>query len=148
MTAKEQAKKEGRGYYTHLRDSDHQWAKRGLNARVSMIVVGAEEDPNAPIAAIIWVNSGPGDPLRGRHLHHEDAINLVVEGGMYIDGHWLRPGQAKIVPADVKYGDAIPTQDGVIFLEIFRNRAGAIPEFDNSKHQAYFEEVHGGHFRK
>src|SRR3546814_20357086 len=70
-------------------------------------------------AAIVWCNSGPGDPLRGRHAHACDAINLVVQGGMYMDGIWLRPGQAKIVPADTNYGDATVSGEGCIFLEIF-----------------------------
>jgi hypothetical protein len=119
MSGNDQAKKQGGGYYTNVRDQNLVWSKRGLNARVTMIVVGVDDDPNAPHAAVVWVNSGPGDPLRGRHLHRRDAINLVVEGAMYLDGHWLRPGQAKIVPAGVKYGDATTSSEGVIFLGIF-----------------------------
>ena len=143
----EQAKKEGRGYYSYITDPAINFSKRGLNARTGLIPVGVEDDKGAPLMGIIWVNPGPGDPLRGRHCHHGDAINLVVEGAMYIDGTWLRPGQAKIIPSEFKYGDALTCPDGVIFLEIFETHAGAIPDFDDPEHQAYFEEVHGVHAR-
>src|SRR3546814_3542807 len=77
-----------------------------MKARTCTISRGPDGDKDSPVAAIVWLNSGPGDPLRGRHAHSCDAINLVVQGGMYMDGIWLRPGQAKIVPADTNYGDA------------------------------------------
>src|SRR3546814_13710322 len=100
-------------------------------------------DQDSPVAAVIWLNSGPGDPLRGRHSHSCDAINLVVEGGMYMDGIWLRPGQAKIVPADTNYGDATVTDEGCIFLELFGDHYGAKPDDDNPEELAYWNEVHG-----
>src|SRR3546814_20813426 len=101
----EKTKKEGRGFYSNVRDPNLNGSKRGLNARTCTISLGQDGDQDSPVAAVIWLNSGPGDPLRGRHSHSCDAINLVVEGGMYMDGIWLRPGQAKIVPADTNYGD-------------------------------------------
>src|SRR5262249_27313073 len=131
----------------YLTDPVHNFSRRGLNARTGLLPCGVEGDKNAPLIGIIWVNPGPGDPLRGYHRHHEDAINLVVEGAMYIDGNWLRPGQAKTVPSEFKYGDAVACPDGVIFLEIFETHAGAIPDFYDPAHQAYFEEIHGAHLR-
>ena len=143
----EAAKKEGRGYYTHITDPAINFSRRGLNVRTGLISCGVEGDKSAPVIGILWMNSGPGDPLRGRHLHYSDAINLVVEGAMYIDGNWLRPGQAKIIPAETKYGDAFTGPDGVIFLEIFDTHDGAIPDYDDTECQAYFDEVHGLHVR-
>jgi hypothetical protein len=143
----EEAREAGRGYYTHVKDPDINFSRRGLNARTGMIPLGVEGDRSAPLIGIIWVNAGPGDPLRGRHLHHGDAINLVVEGAMYIDGEWLRPGQAKIIPSQLRYGDQICAPEGVVFLEIFETHDGALPDFDDPMHQQYFEEVHGAHLR-
>src|ERR1700730_16061111 len=124
----ERAKKEGRSYYTSIHDDNIGFHKRGLSARVGMVSCGEEGDPRAPLIAIIQVNAGPGDPLRGLHLHHDDAINLIVHGAMCMDGTWLRPGQAKIVPANFIYGDPITSKDGCIFLEIFASHGGARPD--------------------
>lgn len=143
MNPNEQARAEGRGYYTHIRDPNHNFAMRGLNARTAMLPCGVEGDKNSPLIGLIWVNCGPADPLRGRHAHHGDAINLVVEGAIYMDGKWLRPGQAKIVPAELNYGDGIACADGVVFLEIFENHAAAVPDFEDPMCQEYFDEVHG-----
>ena len=142
MNKIEQAREEGRGYYTSMKDPDHNFAGRALNVRVAIIPVGAKGDQQAPLAAIVWVNAGPGDILRGRHTHPSDAINLVVEGSMYMDGVWLRPGQAKIVPAETNYGDAV-TPTGVLFLEIFADHAGGRPAYVDPDARAYFTEVHG-----
>jgi hypothetical protein len=143
MNPNEKARAEGRGYYTHIRDFNHNFATRGLNARTAMLPCGVEGDDNSPLIGVIWVNHGPGDAVRGRHLHHGDAINLVVDGAMYMDGKWLRPGQAKLVPAELVYGDAITGPDGVVFLEIFETHDGAKPDFDDPKCQEYWNEVHG-----
>src|SRR3546814_11616751 len=62
---------------------------------------------------------------------------------MYMDGIWLRPGQAKIVPADTNYGDATVTGEGCIFLEIFGDHYGAKPDYDEPEEMAYWNEVHG-----
>ena len=143
MNETEQSKKSGRGYYSNIRDQNLPWSKRGLNARTCLVPIGPEGDKDAPVAAIVWINSGPGDPLRGRHAHDCDAINLVVDGGMYMDGIWLRPGQAKIVPAMTNYGDAIAANDGCIFLEIFGDHHGAKPAYDEPEDMAYWLEIHG-----
>ncbi len=100
MSDPERAEKEWRGYYTSIHDENLKFHRRGLNARVAMVSCGEDGDSRAPLIGIIQVNAGPGDPLRGLHLHLGDAINLVVEGAMCMDGTWLRPGQAKIVPRD------------------------------------------------
>src|SRR3546814_13194359 len=75
------AKQEGRGFYSNVRDPNLNWSKRGLNARTCTISLGPDGDKDSPVAAIVWLNSGPGDPLRGRHAHSCDAINLVVQIG-------------------------------------------------------------------
>src|SRR3546814_6884334 len=93
--------------------------------------------------AVIDVKPGPGDALRGQHLHYGDAINLIVTGSVCMDGTWLRPGHAKIAPAGLTYGDAIPAPEGYTFLEIFESHPGAKPCYSNPRHQRYFEEVHG-----
>ena len=137
------AKQEGRGFYSNVRDPNLNWSKRGLNARTCTISLGPDGDKDSPVAAIVWLNSGPGDPLRGRHAHSCDAINLVVQGGMYMDGIWLRPGQAKIVPADTNYGDATVSGEGCIFLEIFGDHYGARPVYDEPSEMTYWNDVHG-----
>src|SRR3546814_390178 len=93
--------------------------------------------------AVIDVKPGPGDALRGQHLHYGDAINLIVTGSVCMDGTWLRPGHAKIAPAGLTYGDAIPAPEGYTLLEIFESHPGAKPCYSNPRHQRYFEEVHG-----
>src|SRR3546814_21118924 len=75
----EKAKKEGRGFYSNVRDPNLKWSKRGLNARTCTISLGPDGDQDSPVAAVVWLNSGPGDPLRGRPSPSCDAINLVVE---------------------------------------------------------------------
>lgn len=143
MSDIETATPAGRGYYTSITDPKFTWHKRGLNARIALLPVGEDGDKDAPLVGIVWVNVGPADRLRGRHMHPGDAINLVVDGAMYMDGTWLQPGQAKIVPAEKNYGDAIASANGCIFLEIFENHGAAVPIFDDPKNQEYFNEVHG-----
>lgn len=143
MSYIEQARKEGRGFYTSIRDQELHFHGRGLNARVALLPVGEPGDTDAPVAAVVQVNPGPGDPLRGRHLHYGDAINLIVDGALCMDGTWLRPGQAKIVPAHFTYGDAVPSAAGCIFLEIFESHGGARPKFADERDERYFVEVHG-----
>src|SRR3546814_19698921 len=58
-------------------------------------------------------------------------------------GIWLRPGQAKIVPADTNYGDATVTGEGCIFLELFGDHYGTKPDYDKPEEMAYWNEVHG-----
>lgn len=134
--------------FTSIDDPSLQWLTRGLNAKTSVIVLGAFTDPAAPAMALVCCAPGPGDRLRGMHAHPADAINLVLEGAMYMDGEWLRPGQAKVVPADTPYGDALVGPEGVKFLEVFANLAGATPEFSDPADQAFYEEVHGQELRK
>ena len=129
--------------FTSLRDETLKWLTRGLNTRISMITLGPLSDVNSPAAGVIDVFPGPGDRLRSRHAHPTDAINLVLHGAMYMDGVWLRPGEAKIVPANAEYGDGVPGPGGVKFLEIFVSVTGAVPSFVDPEDQAYYEEVHG-----
>jgi hypothetical protein len=139
----EKARQEGRGFYSNVRDPDLAWSKRGLNARTFTISLGRQGDRDAPLAALVWLNHGPGDPLRGRHSHSCDAINLVVDGALYMDGVWLRPGQAKIVPAGTNYGDAVVAGEGCVFIELFGDHHGAKPDYDEPHEMAYWNEVHG-----
>lgn len=132
--------------FTSIRDESLTWLDRGLNVRVSMIALGALADPNSPVSGVVDVFPGPGDRLRSRHAHSVDAINLVLAGAMYMDGAWLRPGQAKVVPAETEYGDALAGPEGVTFLEIFAAASGAVPRFIDPEDQAYYQEVHGAAF--
>jgi hypothetical protein len=133
--------------YTSIYDEGLEWLTRGLNARTSVITLGELGDERAPGIGVIHCLAGPGDRLRARHAHAVDAINLVIDGAMYMDGVWLRPGQAKVVPAGQDYGDALVGPDGVRFLEIFAEVRGAFPQFHDAADQEYFEMVHGGHLR-
>ncbi|MGV9797377.1 hypothetical protein ACWDTP_04890 [Mycobacterium sp. NPDC003449] len=126
---------------TSLHDEALPWGPPVLNARTAFIVLGSVEDPTAPTVGVLNVSPGPGDRLRGRHIHHADAINLVLEGAMYMDGTWLRPGESKIVDAEFEYGDALTGPDGVRFLEIWSSQDGAEPVFADEKDHAYFEAV-------
>jgi len=144
----EQAKQTGRGWYSNVNDPNLGWSMRGLNARTCVISLGEERDQLAPAAALVWLNEGPGDPLRGRHSHSCDAINLVVQGALYMDGVWLRPGQAKIVPANTKYGDATVMTGGCIFIELFGDHHGAKPDYEDPEEMNYWNEVHGSLLKK
>jgi hypothetical protein len=129
--------------FTSIHDDSLTWLTRGLNVRISMVALGPLSDPASPAAGVIDAFPGPGDRLRSRHAHPTDAINLVLDGAMYMDGVWLRPGQAKIVPADAEYGDALTGPHGVKFLEIFVSLSGAVPAFIDPADQAYYQEAHG-----
>jgi len=129
--------------FTSMADESLTWLTRGLNVRISMLGLGPLADPTTPVAAVVDVYPGPGDRMRGRHSHSRDAINLVIEGAMYMDGVWLRPGQAKVIPAGTDYGDALVGPRGVKFLEIFSELSGATPEFFDPEDQTYYEQVHG-----
>jgi hypothetical protein len=129
--------------FTSISDEALPWLVRGLNVRTSVLVVGAASDPSAPAVAIVDVHPGPGDRLRTRHVHDTDAVNLVIAGSMYMDGEWLRPGQAKVVPAGTEYGDALEGPEGVTFLEIFASWGNAMPRYGDPEDHAYYESVHG-----
>src|SRR3546814_20429080 len=113
---------EGRGIDLNVRDEKRNWSKRGLNARTCTISLGPDGDKDSPVAANVWLNSGPGDPLRGRHAHSCDAINLVVQGGMYMADIWLRPGQHQLVPADPNSADAPVSGEGSTSLTLSRDQ--------------------------
>lgn len=126
---------------TSLHDEGLPWGPPVLNARTAFIVLGDVDDPKAVTVGVLNVSPGPGDRLRGRHIHHADAINLVLEGAMYMDGAWLRAGESKIVNANFEYGDALTGPDGVRFLEIWSAQDGAEPVFTDENDHAYFEDV-------
>ena len=127
--------------YTHLTDESLPWGPPVLNARTALIVLGDASDPAAPTVGVIDVKPGPGDRLRGRHLHRSDAVNLVLRGSLYMDGVWVRAGEAKIVDRDLVYGDGLAGPDGVNFLEIWSRQDGAAPIFDDPDDQNYFEKI-------
>lgn len=127
--------------YTHLTDESLPWGPPVLNARTALIVLGDAADPAAPTVGVIDVKHGPGDRLRGLHVHGSDAVNLVLRGSLYMDGVWLRPGQAKIVDRDLVYGDGLAGPDGVNFLEIWSRQDGAEPRFSHPDDQNYFEKL-------
>jgi len=113
----------------------------------SMVFFGPEFDPDAPVAALIVLTPGPGDALRGRHVHDTDAINLVVQGSMRMDGVWLTPGMMKAVPAGVEYSDAIVGPDGCKYIEIMAQRKGMRQTYVNPDTQKFFEShPHYSHF--
>jgi hypothetical protein len=126
---------------TSVRDDALPWGPPLLNARTALIVLGDVDDKQAPIVGVIDVTPGPGDRLRGRHIHRTDAVNLVIEGSLYMDGVWLRAGEAKVVDADFEYGDGLAGPEGVRFLEIWSAQDGAEPLFTDPADQAYFEDV-------
>jgi hypothetical protein len=126
---------------TSFDDERLPWGPPVLNARTAFIVLGDVEDPKAPTVGVINVSPGPGDRLRARHIHKADAINLVIDGAMYMDGVWLRPGQSKVVDANFEYGDALTGPDGVRFLEIWSSQDGAEPVFADEADQIYFEDI-------
>jgi hypothetical protein len=126
---------------TSFDDERLPWGPRVLNARTAFVVLGEVSDPKAPTVGIINVAPGPGDRLRARHTHKADAINLVIQGAMYMDGVWLRSGESKIVDANFEYGDALTGPEGVRFLEIWSCQDGAEPQFAEEDDQVYFEEI-------
>lgn len=133
---------------TSVWDEGLPWGPSLLNARTAFIVLGDVADMKAPTVGVINVSPGPGDRLRARHIHKADAINLVIEGAMYMDGVWLRSGEAKVVDANFEYGDALTGPEGVRFLEIWSAQEGAEPVFSDEADQIYFEEIKSrGHLR-
>jgi hypothetical protein len=134
---------------TRVDDDSLPWGPPLLNARSTIIVLGDPSDPEATAVGVINTRSGPGDGLRGRHFHRSDAVNLVIEGGLYMDGAWLRAGEAKVVAAEQEYGDGLAGPDGVKFLEIWAEQSGAEPEYCEQQDRAYFEALkRGGHLRE
>lgn len=134
---------------TSMHDESLPWGPAVLNARTAFIVLGDEDDGKAPTVGVLNVSPGPGDRLRGRHIHKADAINLVIEGAMYMDGVWLRAGESKIVDADFEYGDALTGPDGVRFLEIWSAQDGAEPVFTDERDHQYFEGIKArGHLQQ
>jgi hypothetical protein len=126
---------------TSVHDAALPWGPPLLNARTAMIVLGDVADKQAPTVGVINVAPGPGDRLRGRHIHKADAVNLVIEGALYMDGIWLRAGEAKVVDADYEYGDGLAGPEGVRFLEVWSAQEGAEPLFTDPDDQAYFEDL-------
>jgi hypothetical protein len=134
--------------WTSIHDDNLPWGPTNLNARSALIVLGARDDETSPVVGVVSVGPGPGDRLRGRHTHKSAAVNLVIEGALYMDGVWLRPGEAKIVPADFEYGDGLVGSEGVKFLEIWADQFGVEPEFVDLDDRAFFEHRKvGGHLQ-
>lgn len=126
---------------TWITDDSLPWGPDIVNARSTLFVLGDAMNENAPTVGIINVFPGPGDRLRGMHIHHADAVNLIIEGAFYMDGRWLRPGEAKIVDANKAYGDGLVGPEGVRFLEIWSAQHGAEPIYTNDDDQAYYEAI-------
>lgn len=127
-------------FFSAVDDDSLNWGPPILNARTSLVVVGAADDPHAPVVGCINVGPGPGDRLRSRHIHGADAVNLVIRGAVYMDGVWLRPGEAKIAPGNVEYGDGLAGPDGMDFFEIWSDLAGIMPTYSDPDDHAYFEQ--------
>lgn len=134
---------------TSFDDEQLPWGPPVLNARTALVILGDVADPKAPTVGVINVSPGSGDRLRARHIHKADAVNLVIEGAMYMDGVWLRAGESKVVDANFEYGDALTGPDGVRFLEIWSAQEGAEPVFSDEADRTYFEEIKArGHLRE
>lgn len=128
-------------FRTRIDNDELPWGPEMLNARTSMVILGDLDDDFAPAVGVINVKPGPGDRLRSRHIHKTEAVNLVIEGALYMDGVWLRPGESKVVAADYEYGDGLAGPEGVKFLEVWADQFGAMPVFADSEDQQYFEEM-------
>lgn len=124
--------------WTAVDDDSLPWS-HNINVRTAVIVVGDQGDVTAPTIAVINAQPGPGDRLRGRHIHTTDAVNFVVRGAMYMDGDWIHSGEAKVVPGHFEYGDALIGPEGVQFLEIFAAMPGAIPQFVDPLDQEFYD---------
>jgi hypothetical protein len=124
--------------WTAVDDDALPWS-HNINVRTAVIVVGDASDVAAPTIAVINAQPGPGDRLRGRHIHTTDAVNFVVRGAMYMDGDWIHSGEAKVVSGHFEYGDALIGPDGVQFLEIFAAQPGAIPQFVDPLDQEFYD---------
>lgn len=124
--------------WTAVDDDALPWS-HNINVRTAVIVVGEENDASAPTIAVINAEPGPGDRLRGRHIHTTDAVNFVVRGAMYMDGDWIHSGEAKVVSGYFEYGDALIGPEGVQFLEIFAAAPGAIPQFVDPLDQEFYD---------
>lgn len=127
-------------FFSAVNDDSLNWGPPILNARTSLVVVGEPDDPHAPVVGCINVAPGPGDRLRSRHIHGADALNLVIRGAVYMDGAWLRPGEAKIAPGNVEYGDGMAGPEGMDFFEIWSDLAGIMPTYTDPDDHAYFEQ--------
>jgi hypothetical protein len=135
--------------WTRIDDDNLPWGPSLLNARTSLIVLGRLDDKQAPTVGVINVGPGPGDRLRGRHIHKTAAVNLVIEGALYMDGVWLRTGEAKVVTADLAYGDGLVGSEGVKFLEIWADQFGVEPIFEDPEDQAFFKfKTSKGHLQE
>lgn len=124
-------------FRTNISDDGLPFGKATVNARTAIIVLGEKDDPEAPAIGVINVKAGPGDRIRSLHIHTADAINLVIEGAMYMDGQWIRAGEAKIVDANLVYGDGLAGPDGFNFLEIWSAQSGLVPVYEDPEDQAY-----------
>jgi hypothetical protein len=127
-------------FFSAIDDDSLNWGPPILNARTSLLVVGEPDDPHAAVVGCINVKPGPGDRLRSQHIHPADAVNLVIRGSIYMDGAWLRPGEAKIAPGNVPYGDGLAGPDGVQFFEIWSDLAGTMPTYSDPDDHAFFEQ--------
>jgi hypothetical protein len=126
-------------FWTSICDDNLPWGATVLNARSTGLVLGELKVTTSPVVGIVNVDPGPGDRLRARHTHKAAAVNLVIEGALYMDGVWLRPGEAKVVSADFEYGDGLVGPDGVKFLEIWSDLFGVEPVFIDAEDRAFFE---------
>jgi hypothetical protein len=126
-------------FRTRIDNDDLPWGPPILNGRTGVIVLGNLDDPYAPTIGVINVNNKPGDRTRSRHIHETDAINLIIEGALYMDGVWLTPGVSKVVSANYEYGDGLAGPQGVKFLEIWADQFGAMPSYTDPEDQAYFD---------
>lgn len=133
------APEDGGIIWTAVDDDELPWS-HNINVRTAVIVVGDQDDVTAPTIAVINAGPGPGDRLRGRHIHTTDAVNFVVRGAMYMDGDWIHSGEAKVVPGHFEYGDALIGPEGVQFLEIFSAMPGAIPQFVDPLDQEFYDD--------
>jgi hypothetical protein len=135
--------------WTTITDDSLPWGPSLLNARTSLIVLGQLDDKQAPTVGVINVGPGPGDRLRARHIHKTSAVNLVIEGALYMDGVWLRNGEARVVSADLAYGDGLVGPEGVKFLEIWADQFGVEPIYEDPEDDAFFKaKTSSGHLQE
>jgi hypothetical protein len=105
-------------------DDELEWGGDIDKARSAALFFGPEFDGRSPCAVVFKLEPGFCDPLSSMHIHGADAINLVIQGSMKMDGVWLTPGMMKCTPAGEAYGDHEVGPDGVTFIEFLASRDG------------------------
>lgn len=116
-----------------------EWIDVGGGIGCTTLFAGDANSPDSPAFQIVRADGNVGDKIFGRAVHETPCMTIVIEGTLQLDGRWMTSGEIQLAPEGVWHGDLVIGPNGAVFAEMFAQRAGMIPRFEDQEDQTLFD---------